>query len=50
MTDKHHCMICDEAFEDYYDAKSHVYTKHSGERCGFAEKCPENYVSTTYDD
>lgn len=40
----HRCKICREVWDDFYDAKSHVYTSHEGDRCGFTQTDPELFV------
>jgi hypothetical protein len=38
------CQVCDETWEDFYDAKSHVWTSHQAETCGVAEWAPTMFV------
>lgn len=43
------CEVCSEEWDDFYDAKSHVYTNHKEETCGIAEHSPEMYVSESHE-
>lgn len=47
MTDEYECTVCEETWDDFYDVKSHVYTKHQEETCGIASHSPEMYVRQT---